>query len=316
MTSTLRMRRLERARFARLATAALAVLLWLGLGLVDLVLSAMFFSDPSPEILLFSSPLLLAAPWIAWMANARGRVEIRHDALVISHRRILRRPIVVPRQQVQRILLDDGAATGRARFATGDVHEPLLWTDPVPRRQRADRPLIGDGVLPNVAVMLHQPLPMDAVRDPITAVALGHDLDPPRRGTQARALLLSMEDLEAVRLALAGWPVEQSDAAAVIPPQVAAAAARVNADALLFVLLSAGFALLAAKSLLIVLPFWLGLSLYLVYRMQVRRVTAATEARAELDRRAATMSPAERATAHAAIEANLGTRSFGPPGRA
>lgn len=306
--------RLQRARIARMALAGGIVLGWLSLWLIDVVLSVMFFTEPDHELLVLTSPVLLAVPWIVVMANARGRVEVTPEALVIRHLRVLRRPLVVPREQVRRILLDDGEATGRARFATGDPDEPLLWTDPVPTHQLEGRALIGDSLLPNLAVVVDPPMAMDAARDVVTAVPFGREIDPPRRRTRARAILLAVEDLEAAQRALAGWPVERPQLAGVIPAEVPEAAARVPEDAAGLVLLAVvGAATLVLMPLLF--PVVLAGQAYFVYRMVTRRREAAEAARAEVERRAASLGPVERATALAAIDANLGPRrSFGPPG--
>ena len=155
---SLEISRSGQARFLRLCFALGVVGLWLGLQLADVVLSLMLWSEPNfPEVLVYTSPVLLVVPWILRMALARGRVTVEPDRLTIRHPRVLRRDLVVPREQVARVIVDDGAATGRARFATGDPAEPLLWTDPVVTRQYADRPLIGDALLPNLALVLASP---------------------------------------------------------------------------------------------------------------------------------------------------------------
>lgn len=240
------------------------------------------------------------------MANARGTVLVHHDSIEIRHRRILRHPLIIPRAQVARVLLDDGAATGRARFATGDVTEPLLWTDPVPRRQRADLPLIGDDLLPNTAIVLTAPLAMDAARDWLTAVPVSCELPPPRRHGQARALLLTMDGLEAVRMALVSWPVEQPDVLHAIPDQVAAAAARVPRDAGVAVVLAVVGAVCMTVNPYLLLPIWFAVSLLFAATMVKRRQATAEAARADVAQRAPTMTPEAQATALAAIDANLG----------
>lgn len=303
------------ARVLRLGMALMVVLGWAALQLADVILSLMLWSEPNfPEVLLVTSPVLLVVPWIVWMATAQGVVEVHPDSLVIHHRRVLRRPLVVPRAQVRRVLLDDGAATGRARFATGDPAEPLLWTDPVVRRQHDDRPIIGDGLLPNVAIELATPMPMDAARDEITAVPANCEIRPPRRRGQARALLLAMEDLEAVRRGMVGWPVETPDATGAIPPQVAEAARQVPQDAAVMVVLCTVTALFLATGLHALVPFAFGLNVLYVVQMVRRRQAAAEAAREEVRSRAGVLSPQERATAMAAIDANLNTGSKPPPG--
>lgn len=303
--------RSSREHAARLSMAGLAVIAWVCLVMLDVFLSAMFFSSPSPGMWLVTSPLLAAAAWIAWVTSRRGEVEVHHDRLVIRHPRVLRRPLVVPREQVARVLLDDGAATGGARFFTGDEREPLLWTDPLPRRQHADRPLIGDGIVPNVAVVLARPLAITGARDPLTAAPAPGDVPPPRPG-EARALLLALEDLPAARFAFAGWNVQEAGAAQVIPPQVAAAAARVPVDAATLLLLAAFAAALTIENQLIGYVIWVPAALALVMRMQRRRQRQAAEARADVAGRP--MTPAQRAAALAAIDANLGAPpSQGPP---
>ena len=302
------------ARLLRLGTALMVVLGWAALQLADVVMSLMLWTEPNfPEVLVVTSPVLLAVPWIVWMATARGVVEVHPDSLVIRHRRVLRRPLVVPRAQVRRVLLDDGSATGRARFATGDPAEPLLWTDPVVRRQHDDRPIIGDGMLPNLAVELVTPLTMDAARDGLSAVPANCEIGPPRRRGQARALLLAMEDLDAVRRGMAGWPVETPDAARAVPPQVAEAARQVPKDAAALVALCTLTALLLAGGLHALVPFSFALSAVYVVQMVRRRQAAAESAREEVSRRSAFLSPEERATAMAAIDANLRTGSTPPP---
>lgn len=287
--------------------AALAVVgAWLALQLADVILSLMLWSEPSfPEVLVYTSPMLLVVPWMLYMAFARGVVLVEPDRLVIRHPRVLRRDLVVPRAQVARIIVDDGAATGRARFATGDPEEPLLWTDPVVTRQRPGRPLLGDALLPNVAIVLDEPLAMEAARDVLTFVPVGCEIGPPPRA-DAQALLLTMEDLEHVRAAFATWPLDRSDPTMVIPPQVAAGAAQVPRDAAGLVLLSMAGAMLLVMEQYWLLPALFLLSLVFVNDMVKRRAEAAEAAREEVFRR--DMSPQDRATALAAIEANLGTR--------
>ena len=303
------------ARVMRLGMAVMVVLGWVALQVADVVLSVMFFSEPNfPEVALVTSPVLLAVPWIVAMASARGVVEVHPGSLVVRHRRVLRRPLVIARTDVRRILLDDGSATGRARFATGDPAEPLLWTDPVVRRQHDDRPIIGDSLLPNMAIELHTPLAMDAARDEITAVPANCEITPPRRRGRARALLLAMEDLDAVRRAMVGWPVETPDAAAVIPREVAEAARRVPQDARALVAMSAVTGLLLAAELYALAPFAFGLTMLYVVGMVRRRQAAAQSAREAVGRRSAFLSPEDRATAMAAIDANLRTGSTPPPG--
>lgn len=289
------------------------MLSWVALVLLDVFLSAMFFSSPSPSLWLVTSPLLLAAAWVAWMAGRRGTVEVHHDRLVIDHPRVLRRPLSVGRDQVARVLLDDGSATGGARFFTGDEREPLLWTDPVPRRQYPDRPLIGDALLPNVAIVLAWPLPIDVARDPYTATPAPGDVPPPLKG-DARALMFALDDVESARTAFSGWNVQDARAATVVPPHVAAAAARVPVDATLLLVLATLVAVVTLDNHLVGYLIWFPLALALVLRVQRRRQAQGAAARADVERRASRMTPAERAAAHAAIDANLGPRpSQGPP---
>jgi hypothetical protein len=302
------------ARIMRFGMALMVVLGWLALQVADVILSLMLWSEPSfPDVLVMTSPVLLAVPWILWMAAAGGVVEVHPDALVIRHRRVLRRPLTIPRSQVRRVLLDDGSATGRARFATGDPAEPLLWTDPVVRRQHADRPVVGDALLPNLAVVLEEPLVMDAARDSLTALTFGGEVAPPRRSGAARALLFAMEDLHAVRAALVGWPVEMADGAGAVPPEVAEAARRVPREAAAWVVLSALVALLTIAELYALAAASFVLVLVLVAQSVRRRQETADAARQRV--RASALSPRDRATALAAIDVNLGRRSTPPPGR-
>ncbi len=311
----LQITRFERERWARLARAGLLVAVWLGLGLVSVVLSLMLWTEPSAIVLLIGSPMLLPVPWIVVRANARGQIRVFRDAVEIRHRRVLRRPLIVPRAQVERVLLDDGSATGRARFPTGDEREPLLWTDAIPSRQHDDRPLIGDSVLPNLALVLREPLPMDAARGRLAAVADGCEMAPPRPEGHARALLLAMDDLDAAAVAFAGWPIERPDVRHVIPPEVAEAAARAPKDANLFLALAAVGAMLVTAKLFVLVPVWFAVSAVVLHRMIGRRRQAGDTARADVARRAASLSPADRAAALAAIDTNLGSaaESFGPP---
>lgn len=299
------------ARLSRLMLAGGVILCWLSLGVMDLVFSVMFFSEPHPEILLYASPMLAVVPWILGMASARGRVVVHADHLEIRHRRVLKRAIFLHRHEVRRILIDDGAITGRARFPTGDKNEPLLWTDPVPRKQHGDRPLIGDAILPNLAIVPVVPLRMTMARGALAAIPV--DIDPPPRGADARALLLSMENLEAVRAALADWPVSEPDVLAdAIPSEVADAATRVEADASIMVAFATATGLtVVAAPMLAPIPF--AASLYFVWRMMKRRHEAEARARAEVAGRTG-WETAERTTAVAAIDANFGrAHSEGPP---
>jgi hypothetical protein len=298
-------RRLGRARLTRWLMALSVVAGWLALFVADAIFSLMLFSGPHPEILLWTSPMLLAVPWIL-SGLGQGRLLVRPDALEVRYSRLLKRPLVIPRALVARVLLDDGSATGRARFATGDPAAPLLWTDPVPLRQRDDLPLIGDAELPNLAVVLHEPLPLAAFRGPPTAITATGEMPPPRPGREARGLVFAVEDLEAARLALAGWPVEQPDVAAVIPAEVADSAARVPGDAAVFVALACLGALTLVTSLYFLFPVWVGLSMWWAVVMVRRRQRAEAAARAAVGDRL--MTPAERATATAAIDANFRSR--------
>lgn len=307
--------RSERARLGRLGLAAGAVISWVVLVAADLFLSVMFFSDPDPWVAILTSPLLLLAPYLASMAGARGAVEVHADSLVIRHPRVLRRPLVVPRTQVARVIIDDGEATGRARFATGDPQEPLLWTSGEPTRQRADRPLIGDSLLPNLAIVLERPLSMEAARDAFTAVPFTREIDPPPRHGLAEVLMLTLEDADGARRALAGWPVQEPVAPHVVPQQVAAAAARVPQDATTVLIVAAVIAAVTIEHQAIGFLIWLPIALLMVQRMARRRGEQAAAARADLARRAPSLTAAERVTAAAAIEANLGgPTSQGPPG--
>jgi hypothetical protein len=287
--------------------AALGVVgAWLALQLADVILSLMLWSEPSfPDVLVYTSPMLLVVAWLLYLALARGTVTVEPDRLVIRHPRVLRRDLVVPREQVARIIVDDGAATGRARFATGDPAEPLLWTDPVVTRQYVDRPLIGDALLPNVALVLEHPLVMDAARDGITSVPVC-DIGPPPRES-ARALLLTLSDLDAVRTALATWPLDRTDPAAVIPPQVAEGAAQVPRDAAGLVVLAMMGSLLLVLELHWLLPVLFIVAFAYVSDMVKRRAKAAEAARAEVRSRG--LGPRDEATALAAIDANLGVRN-------
>jgi hypothetical protein len=302
-------------RLSRLLSAAGVVLCWLSFAVVDAVLSLMLWSEPHPEtILIYTSPMLAVIPWILRMAGARGQVIVYYDFIEIRHSRVLREPIFLHRDHVSRILIDDGATTGLARFPTGDPNEPLLWTDRVVRKQHPDRPLIGDGILPNLAIVLKAPLPMTMARSSLTALSMGCELPPPKRSGRARALLLAMEDLNPVRIALGGWPAEEaSERGHAIPPQVAAAAAHVNTDAAILATLSAGTGILTLVNPLVASIPFLG-SLFFAFRMVRRRQRAEEQARSEIAGRIELGSSDERATALAAINANFGdARSEGPP---
>lgn len=296
-----------RGRLLRLGMAFAVIALWAGLQLADIVLSLMLWSEPNfPEVALLTSPMLLAVPWMLGMAFARGHLEVRPDALVVHHRRVLRHPLVIPRDQVRRVLIDDGSATGRARFPTGDPAEPLVWTDPVVRRQRPGRAIIGDDLLPDLAIELHEPIGLDAARGSLGAVSASAEIPPPPRGTRARWLLLAMEDLEAARTALVGYRVELPPEG-VVPPQVAEAARRVPQDAAMLLTIAtigAGFLVLGEP---VLWGGWMALGFVWVASMTRRRQAAARDARADLERRAAGLSPEDRATAGAAVDANLRT---------
>ena len=312
---SLPIRRSWPALLMRLGLAAGVVVAWLAIWVLEHLMSFIFWTEPDGGVLLTFAPMLLAVPWLLYMALARGTVRVHHDALEIRHPRILRRPLTVPRTQVKRVQLDDGAATGCARFPTGDPGEPLLWTDRMPRRQRGDRALLGDAVLPNLAIELHTPLEMDAARDPITSIPVERDMAPPRRSTPARVLMVALEDLEGARSAFAGWPLERPDLAAVIPPQVAAANARIPQDAAGFVLVATFGAVLLTLELYPLLVVWAGVAFWFVKDVVQRRQEAAAAAREDLDRRAASMTASAVVRSLAVIDANLGTgASQGPPG--
>jgi hypothetical protein len=296
----------------RYLTAAGVVLGWLGLAVLDAVLSLIFWTEPNPAILIYTAPVLAVVPWILKMAAAKGSMVVYPDHLEIRHGRLLKRPIFLERAQVSRVLIDDGSTTGRARFPTGDVNEPLLWTDPVPRRQHADRPLIGDGSLPNLAIVLTAPLRMSMARSSLAALAMPGEIPPPRRDGLARALLLPMAELDPVRIALAGWPTEEAAARGhMIPEQVAASAERVGQEAAVMVTLA-----MATAMLLLFQPelavFTFIASLFFIWRTVSARRRAETEARAFVSGRIAWDS-ADGATALAAIDANFGNSGSHPP---
>src|SRR5688572_20309716 len=82
------------ARMSRTLGAVGVVIGWLALFVGDLILSVMLFSSPHPEILLYTSPLLLAVPVI--LAGLRpGQLVVHHDALELRYPRMLRRPLVL-----------------------------------------------------------------------------------------------------------------------------------------------------------------------------------------------------------------------------
>ncbi len=304
------LRHLARARASRTLAAVGVVAAWLALFLAELILSVMFFSEPHPEILLYTSPMLLAVPVILGGLR-RGRLLVHHDVLALHYPRMLRRPLVLDRLHVERVLLDDGSATGRARFATGDPSRPLLWTEAVALRQHDRRPLFGDQDLPNLAIVLRTPIPLDAARNPWVTITMAGEMEPPRPSGEADAILLTVESLEDARLALTGWQVEQPDVSGVIPAEVAVAARRVPQDAAIFVVLAFLGAIGLVGGMWPLFPLFMGLSMWWAVGMVRRRQAQEAAARAALDDRL--MSPADRATATAAIDANF-RRSVGPPG--
>ena len=65
-------------------------------------------------MIVHTSTVLLVVPWLAYLALGRGTVTVEPGRLVIRHPRVLRRDLVVPRDGWRAIIVDDGAATGRA----------------------------------------------------------------------------------------------------------------------------------------------------------------------------------------------------------
>ena len=234
------------------------VLAWLSLALMDAVLSLMFWTEPNPEILLYTAPMLAVVPWILQMAGARGRVVISLDHIEIRHRRMLKRAIFLDRPQVSRVLLNEDSTEGWAGLETGNVDVSPLWTHPSPRKQHADSPLLGDGVPPNVAIVLARPLSMSMARSSLASLTMSRELPPPRRDGQARVLLLAMEDLAAVRVALADWPTE-AVAGGAAPERVAAAARLGREAAVITMLVTATAMLLMIDPALAVVPFFIAL---------------------------------------------------------
>jgi hypothetical protein len=57
----------------RYLTAAGVVLGWLGLAVLDAVLSLIFWTEPNPAILIYTAPVLAVVPWILKMPRPRAR---------------------------------------------------------------------------------------------------------------------------------------------------------------------------------------------------------------------------------------------------
>ncbi len=232
----------------RYAAAVGVMLAWLGFAAMDAVLSLMFWTEPNPEVLIYTSPMLAVIPWILQMAGARGYVVAFPDHLEIRHRRLLKRPIFLDRPQVNRILLADDSTAGWGSFSAEEGGEPGSWTDPRGPKQNPDRPVFGDGVLPNLSIALTEPLATVAARSSFAALTASRELPPPRRDGRASVLLLAMEDPVAVRAALADWPIEEvmSNGRAA---SAAAAADQAGRDAAVLVMLAT-----ATATLLLVEP--------------------------------------------------------------
>lgn len=198
---------------AELASAALAILVCLGLGLGFLVLGAILDPFTGGGMLV---PAVTAAGCVlvAGSAAQPGFVEVRLDELVIRRPGGLSKPLRIPRERVTRVHVDDGTSADAARFATGDRDRPFLWPTGAKGWRRHQQQ-----VTPNVAVVLDQPLALAGPRGD-AAVTVHGDPALPFQPISARVVFLAVLDPNAAAAAPATWPLERPGAVPVLSPQL------------------------------------------------------------------------------------------------
>lgn len=192
---------LSRNHAANALRVGTAVALVAGVSLVGLFVAAMdaFSGGSGSDALLFLlllGPLLGMVGYVSRLTLRPARLVVHADALEVIHPRMLSRPLVIPRSNV------------RATYV-GDADQPLLRAGRSVGDRDPLRPVIGDGVMPNLVIELISPVAIDQARGAWVAAAMRGEPDPPSPTDPVTAVVLAVADPGAARQALAGWGLQR-----------------------------------------------------------------------------------------------------------
>lgn len=180
--------------------------------------------------------LLLAGLWVGSslfrVAFARkAYLEVRDDAIVITHPGIFRKPVLIPRDLISVAAFDDRPASWRrfrdhkrfhlaGEMAAADGHDEPDWL--YSKEGGSPLPLLSHvHDVPNIALLFTHPIRLRPARRAIKPFPAKTNAHPPLHGHRSRGLLIHVRDIEPVREAFAAWgiarPLMRPDIYAVEP---------------------------------------------------------------------------------------------------
>jgi hypothetical protein len=200
--------------------------------------------------------LVLAAvcAWAAWIFAIPGvtrnaYIELGPDALLVRHPGLFKHPFSVPRDGIKAASIDPRPwrwrwVGNKGRFHLGngsvpasppaEVGAPVRWaglggTGEVPEWLfsvvgGSPFPLLSNvDDVPNVAILLTEPIRLRAVRRGLRPFATKNPVHVPLQARQVRGLLLKLKDIDAAAGALTAWtsvrPLTMDDVLAVEPDE-------------------------------------------------------------------------------------------------